>query len=1151
MTYHHLNIKSSLAVSSIFFLLIVGVNTVFASTKITVSSGAWNSPSTWSPSGVPVASDDIIIASNHTITVNSDQPVHAITVSPGGILTWSTPNTLTIGGTFTVNGTVTMNGGNITLPATGTIFILGATSSFTWQPGNNTSGGATLFTNGIENFSPTSTLIIKKWYNYSTPIGSLVTNHFGNLVLNSVNSLNLVVEWNQNNYFQTHRVLGTLTIDQGWITLDKSGSITNTILGNIVLTSINSSFYAHNGTHPSSFTVSTTSVTNNGGTFYGLNDGNGNVTINVNGNFTNIGNVKIINNTGVGGVSNGNANFNVTGTFSQNTGDTRFVYNVTTLNSGIYTTTFGNLTLNGGILMGQTGIHTSGGTNTFTITNNINVNFSNTTDKFRGTSLSSIGSTKNNAKLNMVIGGTLTVSGVSASEFTSSASSGIETITINGNVIVNGTTASFNYGASSASHATIITVTGNVIVNGGTTFLSRNGGTADIKVIGNISILTGTLSVKGDTGSATLNVTGNYNQSGGNLYLHNNTATATSKSITMTVGGDFTHSGGIINFDNNLSSLSATHSINLAGANYSISGNGFMTHGGAGTVPVFGQLNFIRNGTTLFNRTSNGYFIQQVKQKVGAGCTLDVANGNIQTSSHPTASTDYFRVATGGTVNMRNGQFVSNAMSTNCGLQVDSGGTVKTYNTNGFYNGNTNACISASFNFNFYLHAYSVVEYNGVNNQTVSGLGVGIATTSNHKYGILRINFSGDDNVEYVSPSASNVYVRTQLDMTHGELNLNGYTLTVESGSPAAITRTGGYIKSEMNAADNASILVWKNMTPGLHKFPFGVNSTSFIPVSFTPTSGFGNDVSISTRATPATDNQPFPSGIIASQTNTINVNGNPVSMTEAIDRWWKINAPGFTASVILTYRGIENSSPTGNFNDPIRIIQWTGNGWTPPLGSGTGTTANTGTVTINFTNTFLDWLVIRHPNPLPIQLTAFTVVPGGTEVYISWITTAEINNDHFNVERSADGINFESIQRINGAGNSSGNLSYRFTDKTPIIGANYYRLKQTDYDGNSGYSEIKVVTFPDFTTGTISVHDFGPNPFDKKFGVNYQMFEKGTVTFQLTTQNGQLVHTEGVNAIEGTNRYEFNDESNLTPGIYLLTIIYKDKRITQKLIKK
>src|SRR6185436_3366393 len=120
-------------------------------------------------------------APGHIITVSTNQTIHSVIINIGGTLTWTTNNTLSITGNLTVNGTVAMNGGNISLTNSGLQFTLGSNSLFTWDPGDNSAAGATLFTNGVETFSPTSTLIMKKWFDYLTPLTNYVTGNFGNL----------------------------------------------------------------------------------------------------------------------------------------------------------------------------------------------------------------------------------------------------------------------------------------------------------------------------------------------------------------------------------------------------------------------------------------------------------------------------------------------------------------------------------------------------------------------------------------------------------------------------------------------------------------------------------------------------------------------------------------------------------------------------------------------------------------------------------------------------------------------------------------------------------------------------------------------------------------------------------------------------------
>ena len=367
--------------SQILFCILIATN-ASAVTKISASSGNWNNAFSWSPAGIPSSDDDVVISPNHVLTLTSNEQIKNLTISSTGKFIGSSNKSLNISGGIIVNGILDMQDGNINLINYGSAFFLGPQAVFTWSPGNNNSSGATLFTNGLENFNSTSTLIIKRWYDYTRPIGELVTGNFGNLILNTPGGSNSIVEWNQKNYFETHSIKGTLTIDQGWITLDKTGAISSTVIGNILLSSVNSSFIAHSGNHPSSFTLTTGSVTNNNGNFYGLNDGNGNINLIVNGNFTNTGNVKVINNSGIGEVANGNAMFRVDGDFTQSNGDTRVIYNISTTNSGTFSAMFRNLILSGGIFIGQSACHTGGRLNLLNITQDLLVNFSNSSDKF-------------------------------------------------------------------------------------------------------------------------------------------------------------------------------------------------------------------------------------------------------------------------------------------------------------------------------------------------------------------------------------------------------------------------------------------------------------------------------------------------------------------------------------------------------------------------------------------------------------------------------------------------------------------------------------------------------------------------------------------------------------------------------------------------
>lgn len=100
-------------------------------------------------------------------------------------------------------------------------------------------------------------------------------------------------------------------------------------------------------------------------------------------------------------------------------------------------------------------------------------------------------------------------------------------------------------------------------------------------------------------------------------------------------------------------------------------------------------------------------------------------------------------------------------------------------------------------------------------------------------------------------------------------------------------------------------------------------------------------------------------------------------------------------------------------------------------------------------------YATISVPTPLPIKLLYFNGIIYDSKNILNWSTASEDNNDYFNIEKTRDGKIWNSISNMKGAGNSSTQLYYSFVDEDVENIINYYRLKQTDYDGKFKYSEI------------------------------------------------------------------------------------------------
>ncbi len=161
----------------------------------------------------------------------------------------------------------------------------------------------------------------------------------------------------------------------------------------------------------------------------------------------------------------------------------------------------------------------------------------------------------------------------------------------------------------------------------------------------------------------------------------------------------------------------------------------------------------------------------------------------------------------------------------------------------------------------------------------------------------------------------------------------------------------------------------------------------------------------------------------------------------------------------------------------------------------------------------------------LPVELTHFTVENSENNVRLSWETASETNNDYFTVEKSSDGADFYPLAELNGAGDSKTRLSYTYSDTDADNGIHYYRLKQTDYDGTSSYSDIKSIQVTEDETFKAEVY---PNPGNGNITIRSKI--NRTTVFIITDISGKSVFSSTMNA--GITQI---DISHLPAGTYIL----------------
>jgi hypothetical protein len=172
----------------------------------------------------------------------------------------------------------------------------------------------------------------------------------------------------------------------------------------------------------------------------------------------------------------------------------------------------------------------------------------------------------------------------------------------------------------------------------------------------------------------------------------------------------------------------------------------------------------------------------------------------------------------------------------------------------------------------------------------------------------------------------------------------------------------------------------------------------------------------------------------------------------------------------------------------------------------------------------------------LPIELISFTAIAAKNQVNLSWITASEKNNDYFTIERTVDGLTYEEIARVQGQGNSSIKTSYEYTDTRPLSGVSYYRLRQTDFNGETEIFKVNSVNIQKEEL----VSNVFPNPAILNRTTVFIEQTNSMVTLTVRNVLGQLILTKQIDA--STN--DIYEELELTESgkLFFIDVIQNNK---------
>jgi hypothetical protein len=160
----------------------------------------------------------------------------------------------------------------------------------------------------------------------------------------------------------------------------------------------------------------------------------------------------------------------------------------------------------------------------------------------------------------------------------------------------------------------------------------------------------------------------------------------------------------------------------------------------------------------------------------------------------------------------------------------------------------------------------------------------------------------------------------------------------------------------------------------------------------------------------------------------------------------------------------------------------------------------------------------------LPVELSYFNVRKQAATAALSWETATERDAERFEVEHSTDGRSFRSIGMRSAAGTSQTPRQYNFIHENPVLGANYYRLRQVDRDGSSTYSDMRMLAFNTKGLRILS------NPVREVLSLQLAEAGEAQLTLEISDAAGRVVRSEVWRA--GSDNFKV-DISGLNAGIY------------------
>ncbi len=179
----------------------------------------------------------------------------------------------------------------------------------------------------------------------------------------------------------------------------------------------------------------------------------------------------------------------------------------------------------------------------------------------------------------------------------------------------------------------------------------------------------------------------------------------------------------------------------------------------------------------------------------------------------------------------------------------------------------------------------------------------------------------------------------------------------------------------------------------------------------------------------------------------------------------------------------------------------------------------------------------------LPVTFTGVKAYRQSDKTVVEWKVENEINISRYEVEKSADGINFIKVNNTNAIGTGGGSITYNWLDANALTGNNFYRIRSIGIDGSFEYSGIVVVKIGDLPSG-IKIY---PNPVTNGIiGAEFKNMRLGIYKVKLLNSAGQTVFNKTVNHTIGNAVHNIQPDYKMSSGIYQIEVTSPGKQINR-----